>query len=30
MILERHKIILDQTTDIIFEWDMEKDLCGVL
>ena len=27
MILERHKIILDQTTDIIFEWDMEKDLC---
>lgn len=23
--LERHKIILDQTTDIIFEWDIKKD-----
>lgn len=23
--LERHKVILDQTTDIIFEWDIRKD-----
>ena len=23
--LERHRIILNQTTDIIFEWDIEKD-----
>lgn len=23
--LERHRIILDQTNDIIFEWDMKKD-----
>lgn len=23
--LERHQIITDQTTDIIFEWDMQKD-----
>lgn len=26
MSLERHKIIMNQTTDIIFEWDMESDL----
>lgn len=23
--LERHKLIMDQTTDIIFEWDIEED-----
>ena len=23
--LERHEIIMDQTTDIIFEWDIQKD-----
>ena len=23
--LERHKVILDQATDIIFEWDVQKD-----
>lgn len=23
--LERHRIIMDQTTDIIFEWDIQKD-----
>lgn len=23
--LERHQIIMDQTTDIIFEWDIAKD-----
>ena len=23
--LERHKLIMDQTNDIIFEWDIEKD-----
>lgn len=23
--MERHQIILDQTTDVIFEWDMQKD-----
>lgn len=26
--LERHKVIMDQATDIIFEWDIQKDTLG--
>lgn len=25
LLLERHRVILDQTTDIIFEWDIKRD-----
>lgn len=27
--LERHQVIMDQTTDIIFEWDIRKDILEV-